>query len=886
MTAILIPFRPRHRLAALITISTLLTPLSAAATDRDGSWWDGFGPSGVDGGVYCLTEHFEDLYVGGYFGEAGGIPAANFARFNGRHWLDVDTGTDDAVTCIYSSATTITIGGDFYNAGGTACSHVADLYLGEWTPMGDYMPDWWPNVFTGHNLVLYAGGTFDSDGDWYYSPLARWDGIHWHDVFDGWDPTVECNDLAHFDGSLFLGGNFTFDAFDPDIENFTEWTGDDLIDYGFLNGDIVNCLQVHDNALYIGGSFSASGSTGSYGLAWLSDGRLIHPAVQPDVPRIVVDLTVWNSVLLVGQTDAVIPYNGAAWLDTLGGVLDGSLTSVCTIGIDLYVSGSFTGSVARWDNWWDEWVQIGGSPGATSHERNYMRALCKYDGYLVAGGEFSVPTILAAEEHCAKIGLWDGEAWHRMGSGINSTVYDLAAYDGDLIAAGHFDHAGGSPAQHLALWDGTDWQDIGGANADVHALTVWNHELVAGGGFSQVGGLPADRIATWDGSDWSSLGSGTNGTVHALTVFDGDLYAGGSFTTAGGAPAYRIARWDGSQWHAVGDGVNNIVYALGRYQGDLIAGGYFDQAGGAPASGIARWDGNNWHALGAGVGGTGLTYPVMALQEVAGELIVGGEFTEAGGAPAGAIAAWDGAAWSEYEGGVQDGYWRTIVYDMQVHDGDLYLAGDFSTVGGRGEVSYNLARWVDGTLTPIFLQEFDLAVEVGAVTATWQIAGMAGTGQFELTGQADDRTWIVAHQSDGATGFRAVDRSPRAGDDGSVTYTLRYRAGGGEIEMLAQEMILLPLPDAVRLLGAHPNPFNPGTTVAFELDRPQAVQLDVYDLTGQRVMCLAEGPYTAGRHEVPWDGRDRHGREVASGTYLVRLQAAGNVEGQKLLLVR
>jgi aminopeptidase N len=90
----------------------------------------------------------------------------------------------------------------------------------------------------------------------------------------------------------------------------------------------------------------------------------------------------------------------------------------------------------------------------------------------------------------------------------------------------------------------------------------------------------------------------------------------------------------------------------------------------------------------------------------------------------------------------------------------------------------------------------------------------------------------------------------------------------------------------VRLLGAAPNPFNPRTTVRFSLPRDVEVRLDLHDAAGRLVAVLAEGAFPAGEHGVAWDGRDRHGRAAASGTYYARLRAGGDVGTVPLTLVR
>ncbi len=97
----------------------------------------------------------------------------------------------------------------------------------------------------------------------------------------------------------------------------------------------------------------------------------------------------------------------------------------------------------------------------------------------------------------------------------------------------------------------------------------------------------------------------------------------------------------------------------------------------------------------------------------------------------------------------------------------------------------------------------------------------------------------------------------------------------------------LPQPGArIRLEQNVPNPLNPSTVIAFTLPQDGAVLLQVYDLKGRVVRTLVDGARPAGRHEASWDGRDDRGGQVASGTYMYRLTAAGEVTSRKLTLVR
>jgi carboxypeptidase T len=93
---------------------------------------------------------------------------------------------------------------------------------------------------------------------------------------------------------------------------------------------------------------------------------------------------------------------------------------------------------------------------------------------------------------------------------------------------------------------------------------------------------------------------------------------------------------------------------------------------------------------------------------------------------------------------------------------------------------------------------------------------------------------------------------------------------------------------AVRMTlhGSRPNPFNPRTTIAFDLPEATAVRLRIFDVRGALVRALVEAELPRGSHQAVWDGRDASGRGVASGNYFARLEARGEAETVRLSLVR
>ncbi len=83
-----------------------------------------------------------------------------------------------------------------------------------------------------------------------------------------------------------------------------------------------------------------------------------------------------------------------------------------------------------------------------------------------------------------------------------------------------------------------------------------------------------------------------------------------------------------------------------------------------------------------------------------------------------------------------------------------------------------------------------------------------------------------------------------------------------------------------------PNPFNPETSIRFELTSRDQVRINIYDVAGRLVTALLNQELPPGNHQIVWNGRDHRGRLVSSGIYFCRLEAGGHFETVKLMLAR
>ena len=80
---------------------------------------------------------------------------------------------------------------------------------------------------------------------------------------------------------------------------------------------------------------------------------------------------------------------------------------------------------------------------------------------------------------------------------------------------------------------------------------------------------------------------------------------------------------------------------------------------------------------------------------------------------------------------------------------------------------------------------------------------------------------------------------------------------------------------------AHPNPFNPVTTIRFSTKTDSHLSLRIYDITGKLVETLVEEKISTGNHTVRWNAE-----KFSSGMYFVQFQNSGNVQTQKIILLK
>ncbi|MCI0479454.1 T9SS type A sorting domain-containing protein, partial [Candidatus Uhrbacteria bacterium] len=98
---------------------------------------------------------------------------------------------------------------------------------------------------------------------------------------------------------------------------------------------------------------------------------------------------------------------------------------------------------------------------------------------------------------------------------------------------------------------------------------------------------------------------------------------------------------------------------------------------------------------------------------------------------------------------------------------------------------------------------------------------------------------------------------------------------------------ITPFPQRpLALRSAYPNPFNPATTISYDLPETGWTKVAIYDVNGRLVRTLVDQRQEDGEHAETWDGRDDRGVAVPTGVYFVRLESGGEVRSAKTALLK
>lgn len=656
--------------------------------------WEWFGEShypGVSGPVNAMIRWDPDgagpqaelLIVGGKFLIAGNTIANNIAAWDGHDWEPLGLGVNDEVLALTEHGGALYAGGRFTTAGGITANYIAAWDGMNWLPLSAG-PDAAVAALASIGGELWVGGHFGFVGSLISQGITRWDGVQWHGMGIVFNVSPTGNgvlSIVPYGADVVVAGDFTKAGY-YGASRVALWNGNQWSSMSTGLNARVHSLTVHNGELFAGGAFTQSGTTLVASVArW--DGtqwQQVGDGLTASANALVRSLTEFDGELVAvgsftnsgaAQVTGTAIWDGQSW-QAIPGSTSGYRKALEFRGELAVASPS---SLRIWNG--IEWKRCGIGIG------NYVDVVAPYKNGIVAGGDVRLTGSIGEY-----VLLKSDTEWGPLGTGLNGRVNALKEFEGDLIAGagGQFSNEMNVPDHGVKRWDGANWTPMGQGIRNVNALAVYRGRLIVGGGFFSPGFLPPYRIAQWNGTEWESMGTGFNDNnstsgVYALTEFEGDLIAGGYFSKCGETTVNSIARWNGTNWQPFGNGLSRVL-AVAVFRGELYASGRFSFIPGQfyDVGSIARWTGNLWVPVGEGVDGD-----IESMTVFNGDLVVGGQFTSAGGVPASNLAAWDGTAWHAM------GPIDAFVSSLSIVNGSLVVGGQFYLADNK--VAINVARF-------------------------------------------------------------------------------------------------------------------------------------------------------------------------------------------------
>ena len=186
---------------------------------------------------------------------------------------------------------------------------------------------------------------------------------------------------------------------------------------------------------------------------------------------------------------------------------------------------------------------------------------------------------------------------------------------------------------------------------------------------------------------------------------------------------------------------------------------------------------------------------------------------------------------------------------------------------------------------PVELAGLEAVLDGGAVRLSWRTLSERDASAFVVERRSGAQApWVevgrVEAAGDVGRAYAWRDDAPPPGAD-RLAYRLRQVDRDGTTTYSPEVLVERAVPRRLTLYRNYPNPFNPTTTIRYDLPAAQRVRLAVYDVLGREVAVLVDGMETAGRKRVVFEAAN-----LPSGTYLYRLEAGSFTQVQRMLLLK
>jgi hypothetical protein len=192
-------------------------------------------------------------------------------------------------------------------------------------------------------------------------------------------------------------------------------------------------------------------------------------------------------------------------------------------------------------------------------------------------------------------------------------------------------------------------------------------------------------------------------------------------------------------------------------------------------------------------------------------------------------------------------------------------------------LAYNLSYWVAPQDTAYFSENYSLMIS----TAGTNIAVFSTLISETLTNTSWEQRTLPLNEYIGQNIYIAFRHH-------NSTDNFMIKIDDIEIEraLVNDEEVIIPVIAQTALKGNYPNPFNPETSIAFDLANDGNVCIDIFNIKGQKVKALVNDRFSSGTHSVVWNGKDDNGKNVGSGIYFYNMKSGKYTSTRKMILMK
>lgn len=105
-------------------------------------------------------------------------------------------------------------------------------------------------------------------------------------------------------------------------------------------------------------------------------------------------------------------------------------------------------------------------------------------------------------------------------------------------------------------------------------------------------------------------------------------------------------------------------------------------------------------------------------------------------------------------------------------------------------------------------------------------------------------------------------------------------------DVSVEEMVEFVSKIPIKFLKNYPNPFNPRTTISFEITERGKTEVEIFNVKGQKVKTLLDENLEAGNHSIIWNGKSDNEKQVSSGMYFYKVSVNGKRKTSKMLMLK